>query len=362
MKLKAHQVEGFIKSPDPNILLVLIYGSDLGMIREHARTLANHALSGGTQDADPMAGAIERVDLDAATLARDPGLLRNEAASVSMFADPNSQNRRVVMLRTNGDQNAQIVKDYLADPVAEALVIIEASKLTPASKLRKAVESDKNSMALPCFEDDPGTIQRLARAWLEAEGFRIEAAAMDRLSQRLGADRGVTRQELERLALFVGPRGSKKRAGRDVVMITLDDVEQMIGDGAAASVENMIDAVAGGMLNDADQALTRLSLAGTPAPAVLNRLRTHFQNLHLAQGHIENGMSRNEAMRAAFRPSLHFKRVSTVERQISLWPKAKISTALNIIHETETSCRETGSPDVTLAAYAMLRLARAAKR
>ena len=217
-------------------------------------------------------------------------------------------------------------------------------------------------MALPCFEDDPGTIQRLARAWLEAEGFRIEAAAMDRLSQRLGADRGVTRQELERLALFVGPRGSEKRAGRDVVMITLDDVEQMIGDGAAASVENMIDAVAGGMLNDADQALTRLSLAGTPAPAVLNRLRTHFQNLHLAQGHIENGMSRNEAMRAAFRPSLHFKRVSTVERQISLWPKAKISTALNIIHETETSCRETGSPDVTLAAYAMLRLARAAKR
>ena len=44
MKLKAHQVDGFIKSPDPNILLVLVYGSDLGMIREHARVLANFAL------------------------------------------------------------------------------------------------------------------------------------------------------------------------------------------------------------------------------------------------------------------------------------------------------------------------------
>ena len=358
MKLKAHQVDGFIKSPDPSVLLVLIYGSDLGMIREHARVLANRALGGGGQNADSM----ERVDLDAATLARNPGLLRDEAASLSMFANPDSKSRRVVMLRTTGDQSAQIIKDYLADPVSEALIIIEAGKLTPASKLRKAVESDKQAMALPCFEDDPGTIQRLAREWLESEGFRIEAAAMDRLSQRLGADRGVTRQELERLALYVGPRGSAKRDGRGTVMITLDDVEQMIGDGAVASMESVIDAVASGMLDNADQALTRLSLAGTPAPAVLNRLRTHFQNLHLTQGHIENGMSRNEALRASFRPPLHFKRVSIVERQINLWSKAKISTALSIIHETEASCRETGSPDVTLAAYTMLRLARAAKR
>lgn len=358
MKLKAHQVDGFIKSPDPNILLVLVYGSDLGMIREHARVLANFALGDGGRDGDPM----ERVDLDAATLTRNPGLLHDEAASLSMFAKPDSKSRRVVMVRTSGDQIAQIIKDYLTDPVPEALVIIEAGKLTPASKLRKIVESDKKAMALPCFEDDPGTIQRLAREWLETEGFRIEAAAMDRLSQRLGADRGVTRQELERLALYAGPRGSEKRDGRDIVMITLDDVEQMIGDGAVASLENVIDAIACGMLDDADQALTRLSLAGTPATAVLNRLRAHFQNLHLTQGHIENGMSRKEALRLAFRPPLHFKRVSFVERQVNLWSKAKISTALSIIHETEANCRETGSPDLTLAAYTMLRLARAAKR
>jgi len=358
MKLKAHEVDGFIKSPDPNVLLVLVYGSDLGMIREHARVLANLALGGGSQDGALM----ERADLDAATLARNPGLLHDEAASLSMFADPNSNSRRVVMVRTTGDQNAQIIKDYLADPVSEALVIIEAGKLTPASKLRKTVESDKQAMALPCFEDDPRTIQRLAREWLETEGFRIEAAAMDRLSQRLGTDRGVTRQELERLALYAGPRGSEKRDGRDIVMITLDDVEQIIGDGAVASIESVIDAVACGMLDDADQALTRLALAGTPATAVLNRLRAHFQNLHLTQGHIENGMPRNEALRVAFRPPLHFKRAPVVERQINLWPKAKISTALSIIHETEANCRKTGSPDVTLAAYTMLRLARAAKR
>lgn len=358
MKLKAHQVDGFIKSPDPNVLLVLVYGSDQGMIREHAKVLANLALNGEGQDADPM----ERVDLDAVTLARNPGLLRDEAASLSMFADPNNKSRRVVVVRTTGDQNAEIIKDYLADPAPEALVIIETGKLTPASKLRKTVENDKKAMALPCFEDDPGTIQRLAREWLETEGFRIEAAAMERLSQRLGADRGITRQELERLALYVGPRGSAKREGRDMAMITLNDVEQMIGDGAVASAESVVDAVACGMLDDADQALTRLSLAGTPAPKVLNRLRTHFQSLHLAQGHIENGMSRKEAMRAAFRPPLHFKRVSIVERQINLWSKAKISTALSIIHETEANCRETGSPDTTLAAYTMLRLARAAKR
>ena len=49
-------------------------------------------------------------------------------------------------------------------------------------------------------------------------------------------DRGVTRQELERLALYAGPV-ALKRDGRDIVMITLDDVEQIIGDGAVASLK-----------------------------------------------------------------------------------------------------------------------------
>lgn len=357
MRLKAHQVDGFLRAPDDieNICLALIYGGDQGMIRENARKLSDFVLG---KDADPT----QRVELDAASLSRTPSLLRDEAAAQSMFAAPGGEDRRVVMVRTQADQIAGVVKDYLEDPVPEALIVIEAGRLTPASKLRKTVENNKRAMALPCFEDDPKTVQRLAREWLESEGFRIEAAAMDLLGQKLGADRGVTRQELERLALFAGPKGSAKRQGRDVVMITLEDVEQVIGDGAAASLDNVVDAVAGGMLDDADEALTRLSLAGTPAPAVLNRLRMHFQSLHLTQGHIENGMSRNEALKAAFRPPLHFKRMSAVERQIGLWPKARLSTALNIIHETETACRETGSPDVTLASHALLRLARAAAK
>ena len=89
-------------------------------------------------------------------------------------------------------------------------------------------------------------------------------------------------------------------------MITLDDVEQMIGDGAVASLENVIDATACGMLMMPTK-LCPLIFSGNPATAVLNRLRAHFQNLHLTQGHIENGMSRKEALRLAFRPPLHLK-------------------------------------------------------
>ena len=42
------------------------------------------------------------VDLDAAALTRNPGLLHDEAASLSMFADFDNESRRVVMVRTSG--------------------------------------------------------------------------------------------------------------------------------------------------------------------------------------------------------------------------------------------------------------------
>ena len=84
--------------------------SDLGMIREHARVLANFALGDGEQDGDPM----ERVDLDAATLTRNPGLLHDEQPS--LCSPTLTVKAVVVMVRTSGDQIAQIIKDYLTDP------------------------------------------------------------------------------------------------------------------------------------------------------------------------------------------------------------------------------------------------------
>jgi DNA polymerase-3 subunit delta len=350
MKLKAYQVEGFLNAPDPAVRVALFYGPDRGAVRENARRLAAQFLGDGP---DPM----QLVELSAEQLSHQPNLLFDEAAAIPMFGG-----NKVVMTQAQGERLTKMLKSYFDSPAESALVIVEAGNLAPAAALRKAFEAADCAMALPCFEDNPKDIQRLAKAHLEQEGFRVEAAALEYLSQYLGADRGVTRQELNRLVLYMGPQGSSARTQGDPVMITYDDVAEIIGDSAVASLDGLVDAVALGRLEQADKALSRLAQSGTPAPAALGRLRQHFQNLHLAQGLISNGKRVQDALQAAFRPPLNFKRKPLVENQLALWPKAKTATALSILHDSETACRQTGTPEIALASYTLLRLARAARR
>lgn len=356
MLRKAHEVDAFLKKPDPAMRVVLIYGGDKGAIREHAKRLSK-ATRGA--DGDPTL----LVEMDDAALSADPARLYDEAAAIPMFGGT-----KVIELSLSGDAQTKTIAAYLNDAVKEALVIIQSGGLKPASKLRKLIEKAPNAIALPCFEDNARDIQRVVRAFLTQEGFRIEVAALDYLTRLLGSDRGVTMRELERLVLYKGPR--KARAGghentgenaSEMVMITLDDIEQAMGDSAAMSLDALIDAVCLGQLDSADQAQIRLKAGGSTAQRLLILLRMHFQALHLCQSHIQKGTAQDVALKSAFRPPLNFKRKPLVAQQLRLWSLGKAETALHILHETEADCRRTGTPIEALAAQTLLRLARAAK-
>ena len=103
---------------------------------------------------------------------------------------------------------ARAAGDYLAAPTKTALVVIETGALRPSAALRKLVEAHADAIALPCYEADARQLAQLMRDQLEAEGFRIEAAALEAAVARLATDRGIMRREIERLMLYKGPRGS----------------------------------------------------------------------------------------------------------------------------------------------------------
>lgn len=349
MLRKAHEVEAYLKKPDSAVRVVLIYGKDKGAIREHTRNLSKMTRG---EDGDPTL----LIEMDDAALSKNSSRLYDEAATISMFGG-----NKVIELSLVGDTHLKTIESYLQDAIEDTLVIIQSGSLKPTSKLRKLIEKSPNAISLPCFEDNARDIQRIARSFLTNEGFRIEAAALDYLSRLLGSDRGVTMRELERLVLYKGPKGSSARRGEEVCMITMDDIDQAMGDTAAMSLDALIDAICLGQLDEADRAVIRLKAGGTQTHRLLIHLRMHFQRLHLCLSHIQNGASQDIALKSAFRPPLNFKRKPLVAQQLRLWPLRKTETALRILHETGTDCRRTGTPVDALTTQTLLRLTRAAK-
>ena len=211
MEIKAHQADRFVANPPAGLVAALVYGPDQGSVRERATALAKNIVSDLN---DPFRVA----ELDEAALDADPALLWDEAAALSMVGG-----RRVVRVRGAGNALAKDFARFLSDPKGDALIVVEAGELAKSAALRRVFEDADNAAAVPCYPDNERDLSDVVRAGLKAHGLTIEDDALHYAVSRLGSDRGVTRSELEKLALYA--MGEKTVTAAHVAAVMGDESE-----------------------------------------------------------------------------------------------------------------------------------------
>ncbi|MGH6900497.1 MAG: DNA polymerase III subunit delta, partial [Geminicoccaceae bacterium] len=208
MKLTAGQVERFLRRPDPAIAVVLVHGPDEGLVRERVERLVRTVLD---DPGDPFRASELGVDLVRA----EPARLADEARSLCLLGG-----RRVVRLRQASDHASAACRALLALERIEALVIIDAGELATSSSLRRLIEGAQSAAAIPCYRDEGRDLAAFVDQELAARRLRADADARAWLLEHLGADRGVTRAELDKLALYLGAGSAP--AAADLRRATLD--------------------------------------------------------------------------------------------------------------------------------------------
>lgn len=339
MKITGAKIEGFLRAPDPTARAILVFGPDEGLVRERALRLAKFSV-------DDLNDPFRVVEMTGSDLKADPARLADEAASMAFGGGS-----RVVRIRQASDQCAPACKSYLdLDTPAEAMVVIDAGDLPPRSKLRKMFETAKNAVSIACYADDMRSLPDVIRETLARHELTADRDAMSLLVQSLGADRSVTRGELAKLALYMGSPGQISEA----------DVRACVGDNAASGIDDVIYSAAGGDTQKLETALTRVMADGTNPVQLMRAAERHFQRLHMARGHMTQGMSADQATKS-LRPPIMFKLADAFKMQLSLWPEAKLSRAFTILTQAEIDCKTTGLPAVAVCGRALLTIAQAAK-
>lgn len=342
MKINPRDADRFAARPDPKVCAVLVYGPDSGLIRERMNALTRSVVDDPT---DPFRVA----DLSDGDLRQDPALLADEAAAISMLGG-----RRVIRIRSVGDSLSKLFDAHLSDPKGDALLVIEGGELTARSSLRKLFEERPNAAAISCYPDTAGDLAATIKKNLSDNGLNAEPAALHYLTAHLGSDRGVTMNELEKLALYMGAGKSGEK-----IQVTLDDVRACVGDNSESGLDAVVDAATGGELAALDLALARARSGDVSPVAMLNALTRHLIQLHLAMVSIENGQT-PESIVAAMRPMVHFSRKPKLQRQLTLWTRRRIDRALAIIAETDSQLKTTGLPDRAIFGQTVMRIAQAA--
>lgn len=339
MKLTGAKAEAFLKAPDPAMRAVLVFGPDSGLVRERVTRLVKTVVA---DPSDPFRVA----ELSPAILKDDPARLADEAAAMALTGG-----RRVVVVRDAGDTIASLFQGFLANPMGDALVLVEGADLGPRSSLRKLFEGADNGAALASYGDEGGSLAHVIQEELKAAGLTPEPDALAFLMENLGGDRRLTRAELQKLALYMGAPGR----------VRLEDALACIGDTASLSMDDLALATADGDHATAQRVLDRLFREGTHAVAVLRALSRHFQRLHYAAGLMTQGKSADAAM-AALKPPVIFKAADRFRRQLGRWPADRVGRALEVLIEAEGDCKTTGMPAEELCSRAVMQLARAAGR
>jgi DNA polymerase-3 subunit delta len=332
--VKAGDVERTVAQLDPRHRVVLVYGPDAGLVAERAALIASRAVS---DPADPF----QLVRLDGADVAADPMKLADEANTIGLFGG-----RRAIRVSATTRSLATAVEPLLRAPPVDSLVVLEGGDLNRGNPLRAAIERAASGLALPCYADQGRGLDQLVDQVLSAHGLRIERDARTLLLARLGADRQLSRRELEKLALY-----------RAEGAVTAADVDAIVGDAAARDIDDVVDGAFGGNLSALDLAWSKLRQGGEDVSVLLGFALRHGLTLLNARDTLDRSggspASAVEGMRG-----LHFARKPAAEAALRRFATAQLLRAVTGLDSAVAQARRNPALADALAARALWNIAR----
>lgn len=335
--VKSFQADAFLKSIERVPAAVLFYGGDVGLVGERAAALARRL-------AERHRGEILR--LDDADLEDSPDRIGVELLTLPMFGG-----RKIVRAAAGRRVNAAALKPIVEVGRLEGFLIVEAGNLRPDDALRTLFEKAAGAAAVACYPDEARDLERVIGEVLGAAKMQISPEARKLLVARLGADRSLSRAELEKLVLFA--RGKSR--------IEEQDVEAAVGDAAETALDRVVMAAASGRPGDAVRECERCVAGGEDAQRVIAALQNHFLRLHrLRSGH-DAGRPLEDLMRA-LKPRPNYRQEAAIAQQCREWSLAKLNTALACIGEAAKAARLNSALDSTLAESLLLALGRLTKQ
>jgi DNA polymerase-3 subunit delta len=336
--VKAHQAEAFLKAPGPSVPAVLFYGTDAGLVSERAAKLA--AVVAARDNPPGEIIRMEDADLDG-----DPDRLAVELQTIPMFGGS-----KVVRATAGRRITAAALEPFIAGDRLAATLIVEGGNLRPTDTLRTLFEKAPKAAAVACYPDEAHDLETLVRDTLKGHGLAISPEARDLLLTRIGADRALSRGEIDKLALYAAGKSE----------IDVSDVEAIVGDASQLAIDRVLDGAVGGDAKRAVAEYARALAAGESAQTIILAAQRHIEKLHKIRSDIDQGRSFEDAVRQ-LRPPIHFKQKDAIGLQCRLWTTARLSEALARASAAAKAARLSAPLEEAIAEELLIGLAAAAR-
>jgi DNA polymerase III subunit delta len=334
--LKGSDIDAFAARPDPKRPIALVFGPDIGLVRERVESIVKAAVD---DPADPF--ALARLEGDA--LAEEPSRLVEEAHTIPLFGG-----RRAVWVKAGGRNFTAAVEALIAaPPMADCRVVIEAGDLKRNAPLRAMCEKSAVVAALPCYVDGERELARLVDEEMRAAGLTIAPDARALLVSLIGGDRRASRNEVRKLALYAHGKPAAD----------LDDVIAVVADASALGLNELVDAAFAGRAADVETRFAKARAEGTHPSAIVGAALRQVAQLHRARLAVDSGTPASEAI-----PGLHFSRKTLVQAALSSWSAARLEKIMAQLADASFEARRRPALAEVIVQRALMVTAQMARR
>ena len=315
-----------------DIRLYLFHGGDEAGAADLARRLA-----ATLPDA-------ERVDLDGATLKKDPGRLADEAASPSLFGDA-----RLIRAAPVGEDSLEALALLLDADRSGSPVIAVAPSVKASAKIVKLATDSPRALSVACYPPTAADLEKLTAALLTDQGLRPAPGLARRVAEAAGGDRAVIAQEVDKLALYLDAAPDRPRDA------TLEHLDAIGADLAEAEQTAAVDAAIAGKPGELGQHLLRLDEGGASAIPWLRALQRRL----MALGDTRTAVDRGEPVEAVMkRHRIFWREEARTTADLRRWSPPMIATALARVREAELAAVSPNNAGAVTAEHAAVDLAR----
>lgn len=195
----------------------------------------------------------------------DYSTVRNELDSVSFFSD-----RRLVIVDQADDFVSNFrteLEKYVSQPSSVGVLVLDVKSFAPNTKLAKAVPE---ACHIVCKAPKEHLLPKWCIDWCQTRyQKKLNSQAASLLVALAGTAMGVLDQELQKLADYIGERGT----------IELNDVDELVGQTRGANVFKIMEAMGDSKPQEAIRILEEVLDAGEPTMKILGALSSQLRKL-----------------------------------------------------------------------------------
>lgn len=323
MKIAPKAAAQFLVKPDAACRAVLLYGPDAGLVRERASLIKNTIFVGND---DPFAA----VELSEPALLEDPARLADELSTISLMGG-----KRLILLRGVDDKTTKIIEAALPYFHDAVFMVAMADALSTRSSLRTLFEKEPAFAALACYKDEARDVEAVVRKAFADAGIALDRDGVAYLTEQLGNDRYVTRQEIEKIITYAG----------DDKAVSLEALRDLVDYNRDTNLDDMVNAVADKNLAAMEKTLTNMLREAVAPIAYLRALQRYFNRLYKMRAEMESGMSAEAVVQVA-RPPVFFRQAPIMTRHLQQWGIPQIAKALTLLVEAELAVKTSDIPPI----------------